>query len=272
MSRFIDMTDWVMSEHGVSDSKLTVIGRADDYIRKDNKGNIVRWWCRCNCGNPELVLAFGQDLRRGHTLSCGCIQEKRTSVANKKYNKYDLSGEYGIGWTTNTNKEFYFDLEDYDKIKDYCWMTGISGTGYTSLVAYDSDSKKQIKMAWLFGFKGFDHIDRNPLNNRRSNFRPATNSENSRNSSLSSRNTSGIIGVSWIKDKQEWLAQIGFNNTNHRIGSFVVKEDAIRARLEAEAKYHGDFAPQRHLFEQYGIHLTQQNDLNEIQPIEDLTE
>ena len=36
-------------------------------------------------------------------------------------NKYDLSGEYGIGWTHNTEHEFYFDLEDYDIIKYYCW-------------------------------------------------------------------------------------------------------------------------------------------------------
>ena len=45
----------------------------------------------------------------------------KESVTNalKKYNRYDLSGEYGIGWTTNTNHVFYFDLEDYEKIKDY---------------------------------------------------------------------------------------------------------------------------------------------------------
>lgn len=270
MSKFIDMTGWIMSEHGVPDSKLTVVGRAEDYIRKDNGGKIVRWWCRCNCGNQELVLAFGQDLRRGHTLSCGCTREERIYASIKKYNRYDLSGEYGVGWTTNTDREFYFDLEDFDKIKDYCWVTGVSGTGYTSLVTYDNESKKMIKMAWLFGCKSYDHIDRNPLNNRKNNLRPATRSENSRNSSLSRRNTSGVIGVSWIKDRQKWLSQIGFDNTNHRIGSFTAKEDAIKARLEAELKYFGpEFAPQRHLFEQYGI--TIQNDLNEIEPIENLT-
>lgn len=40
---------------------------------------------------------------------------------------YDLTGEYGIGWTSNTNKEFYFDIEDYDKIKDYCWYENDGG-------------------------------------------------------------------------------------------------------------------------------------------------
>ena len=32
-----------------------------------------------------------------------------------------------------------------------------------------------------------------------------------------------------------------------------VKEDAIKARLMAEKKYFGYFAPQRHLFEEYGV-------------------
>ena len=30
-----------------------------------------------------------------------------------------MSNDYGVGYTTNTNKEFYFDLEDYDLIKEY---------------------------------------------------------------------------------------------------------------------------------------------------------
>ena len=36
-------------------------------------------------------------------------------------NIYDLSNEYGIGYTSNTKEPFYFDLEDYDKVKEYCW-------------------------------------------------------------------------------------------------------------------------------------------------------
>ena len=36
-------------------------------------------------------------------------------------------------------------------------------------------------------------------------------------------------------------------------GKCVKKDDAIKARLEAEAKYYGEFAPQRHLFKEYNI-------------------
>ena len=43
---------------------------------------------------------------------------------------------------------------------------------------------------------------------------------------------------------------------------FIPKDDAIKARLTAEARYFKEFAPQKHLFEKYGI-ITQQNDLYE---------
>ena len=44
----------------------------------------------------------------------------------KKYNTYDLSGEYGIGYTSK-GEEFWFDLNDYNKIKDYCWYYNSNG-------------------------------------------------------------------------------------------------------------------------------------------------
>ena len=40
------------------------------------------------------------------------------------------------------------------------------------------------------------------------------------------------------------------------LGYFDNIEDAVKARLEGELKYFGaEFAPQRHLFEQYGIEV-----------------
>lgn len=39
----------------------------------------------------------------------------------KLYNEYDLSGEYGVGYTHNTNEEFFFDLDDYPILCMYTW-------------------------------------------------------------------------------------------------------------------------------------------------------
>ena len=99
-----------------------------------------------------------------------------------------------------------------------------------------------------------DHHDRNRSNNRRSNLVWATYYQNSINRSLNPKNTSTISGVYQRKDNQRWMADISYLRKRMFLGSFMNKEDAIKARLKAELKYFGkDFAPQRHLFEQYGI-------------------
>ena len=173
---------------------------------------------------------------------------------DRKYNKYDLSGEFGIGWTSNTNKEFYFDLEDYSKIKDYCWREYIpKDCDHVTLRTRDRESGKNIMMHHLVFEKNCDHINRNPLDNRKSNLRPASFKENARNSSVAKNNTSGITGVTWNKRDSIWQARIGVDCKSKSLGYFNNKEDAIKARLNAENEYYGEFAPRRHLFKEYGI-------------------
>ena len=68
-----------------------------------------------------------------------------------------------------------------------------------------------------------------------------------------SNNTSGFIGVDWVKRRQGWRARIKVEKKEISLGIFANQKDAIKARLMAEKKYFGDFAPQRHLFDEYGI-------------------
>ena len=113
MGRFVDLT-------GQQFGRLTVIERIEDYISPKGQRK-PQWLCHCCCGNNVTVL--GSNLTNGYTLSCGCLSKENSfkqGKSAKKYNIYDLSGEYGIGYTLK-GEEFYFDLEDYDKIKDYCW-------------------------------------------------------------------------------------------------------------------------------------------------------
>lgn len=166
---------------------------------------------------------------------------------------YDITGEYGIGYTSNTHREFYFDLDDFETINEYIWYEYINKeTGYHSLRTRDK-SRKSITMTTLLGCKFYDHIDRNPLNCRRNNLRPATQKQNTRNRTKMKNNTSGVTGVYWDKRSCVWVATIGVDYKHIRLGSFKNKDDAIKARLEAEIKYYGKFAPQIHLFEKYNI-------------------
>jgi hypothetical protein len=236
--------------------RLTVLEQAEDYIDPKSNKPVARWLCECSCEEHKVLIVRGNALRTGHTTSCGCYNKERSFEANKKYNKYDLSGEYGIGWTTNTNREFYFDLEDYDKIKDYCWCEYLVQKRYSTLRT--NKDGKYINMHQLLGFKNYDHIDRNELNNRKNNLRECTERQNHMNRSLNRNNTSGVSGVAWDKSNSCWRAQIGINKKYIKLGSFIEKRDAIICRLKAEVEYYGEFAPQKHLFEEYGI--TIQND------------
>lgn len=253
----IDMTGWKMWEHGVPDSRLIVIERAEDYINPTTGVRSARWLCECSCSEHNRIVVIGTSLRNGNTKSCGCFH-KITAAQNgketQKLNVYDLSGEYGIGWTSNTNKEFYFDLEDYDKIKDYCWGEHILSSGYSALETRIPGAKTNTRMQWLIVGKGYDHKDRNPLNNRKNNLREATAADNAHNASKRKDNTSGFIGVSWSKSQCLWMSYININHKRINLGKFIALYDAIVARLKAELKYFGpEFAPQRHLFHEYKI-------------------
>lgn len=54
-------------------------------------------------------------------------------------------------------------------------------------------------------------------------------------------NTSGHKGVSWNSSKNKWVAQIEFQGKHYYLGRFSQKEDAIKAREEAEKKMFGNF-------------------------------
>lgn len=255
-----NMVGWIMSEHGVSDSRLTVIEQAEDYI--DPKGiHRAQWLCECSCEEHNLIITTGDHIKSGRVKSCGCLtkeQALRMSQNNRKYNTYDISGDYGIGWTTNTNQEFYFDLEDYDKIKDYCWHEGRTGKNrnFRILVASIPGVRNIVTMHKLLGFQNHDHIDRNEFNNQKANLRPCTKDQNNINKSIRLDNTSGVTGV-YKTNSNKWEAYLKLNGETKLRKQFDDINDAIRARLQAEQDYFGEFAPQRHLFEKYNIKTIQ---------------
>ena len=260
----VDMTGWVMKEHGVPESRLTVVKQAEDYINPSGK-HFACWECECSCGNPNHIIV-GQYALKTSTLSCGCVYReamKQMGINKHKANWYDLSGEYGIGQTYNTGALFYFDLDRYDDIKDICWREVIIN-GLHVLQGFDLKDRKTVTMHNYLGYKNHDHIDRNELNNRSNNLRPATQQENARNKSKPCNNTSGVMGVYWNKKFNKWQARVTTDAHKEKsLGYFVNKKDAVVARLEGELKYYGEFAPQRHLFEEYGINTIEEGEHND---------
>jgi hypothetical protein len=235
---------------GMVFGKLTVLHQVEDYIEPSGVHR-DRWLCECSCEKHTIKAVLGNNLRKPNgTRSCGCLHigERR------KYNHYEERNGYVVGFTSNTNEEFYLDLSNYELAKQYCWYAHTYNDGYRRIESKDNNTGKIISMTQLFGCKGYDHCNRNTFDNRMENLRPATTQENARNISISKANSSGIIGVGWNKEMQQWHVRIGVDYNSIELGFFTDKTDAIVARLNAELKYFGkEFAPQRHLFEQYGI-------------------
>lgn len=84
-----------------------------------------------------------------------------------------------------------------------------------------------------------DHINRNKLDNRRSNLRTCTQRENNTNMKLRSDNTSGHRGVTWHKKGKRWQAQINIQGSLLYLGQYTELKDAIKAQKDAFNQVYG---------------------------------
>lgn len=87
-----------------------------------------------------------------------------------------------------------------------------------------------------------DHIDRDKHNNKWSNLRDATRSQNSFNRDISSKSSSGIAGVCWDGRKNRWRAYIKHDRKYINLGFYQDINDAALARRGAESRFYKEFA------------------------------
>jgi hypothetical protein len=87
-----------------------------------------------------------------------------------------------------------------------------------------------------------DHRDGDGLNNRRSNLRVCTPSQNSQNRKTRKDSKSGVKGVFWDSRREKYLAYIFVLGARKHLGYFTEKSEAARAYETAARTYFGDFA------------------------------
>lgn len=140
--------------------------------------------------------------------------------------------------------EVLFDKDDFDIVYSKSWR--ISSEGYA--VYYDSRALKSMHRLFLGeecpdGYV-IDHINRNRLDNTRENLRVCTYAQNSQNA-YHKPGRSGYNGVHYNKKKKLWDAYIFVNTKRINLGFFDTKQQAIKARLQAEKDYWGDYGIKR---------------------------
>lgn len=169
-------------------------------------------------------------------------------------NDYIINGD--ITTIILRNKKFeetgrtIIDTEDLDRVIKYKWR--LNSWGYA-----DSEygMMQRIILSECKSNQIVDHINRDTLDNRKSNLRIVNKSINAVNSDIRPNNTSGVIGVSWNKNAKSWRAYINYSGKRLELGHRKDFKDAVVLRLNAENKYYAGMQPQKHLFEEYGVEL-----------------
>lgn len=133
------------------------------------------------------------------------------------------------------------------------WYVGsaagyITDNGYCVInIDHKRNRYRAHRLAWLYMTGEWprgdiDHINGDRLDNRWSNLREATRSQNLGNSRIPSTNKSGFKGVSFDGRRNKWLAQITIDGVHYHLGRYDKAEDAAQAYREALRGHFGKFA------------------------------
>lgn len=244
--KFIDMTGWIMKEHGVPESRLTVMYQVDDYVNPTTGAHIARWHCKCECENEIDTCGYRLRDKKNPVLSCGCRHIEAMMSKCKKHNDYNIIDDIVYIQLSNCDDITTVNIdkwENIDFIREFCWFKDSQGYASAPVPSgmQSKFGKKTVKLHQLIcpcedGYEP-DHRDRNKLNNTTANLMQTTHSLNNHNKDKPKTNTSGVKGVGWHKAANKWIAQITVNDQHIYLGLFANKEDAIKARKDAEIKY-----------------------------------
>lgn len=135
------------------------------------------------------------------------------------------------------------DADDYADLSKSKWHVFTSPERNTSY-AQSRRNSKTVRMHRLVTNAGrgqhVDHINRDGLDNRKSNLRLATRSQNQANSTKQKNNKSGYKGVH--ADGKKWRARLRHNGVNYYLGLFKNPVDAAKAYDAKAFELSGAFA------------------------------
>lgn len=153
-------------------------------------------------------------------------------------NKFILNTRDGI-------KAILVDDEDHEYLKQFCWHISKRGYAYYSN-GIDLYIYMHIEILERMGYdmkgKLGDHVNKNTIDNRRTNLRPCTKSQNAMNHELRATNKTGYHGVHFVESMNKYVAYISTNKIRKHLGCFETAIEAAIERDKAAKYYHKEFA------------------------------
>lgn len=185
--------------------KLTVIRRAEP----KTKYKQIYYECKCDCGNTTVVRK--SHLVSGETKSCGCsLSDRRIKLEGTRIGRL-----FVLEYLGNRKYRCLCDCGNETIVDGQKLRTGNT----VSCGCY----RKELQEGETF---------RKTLGMKNGTCCALISSKKARKDSVS-----GYRGVTRVKDKNKWRAQICFQGRHMQLGTFDTKEEAIVARKEGEETF-----------------------------------
>ena len=191
MTKRIDLT-------GKTYGRLTVL----EYI-----GN-AKYKCKCECG--KITIANTENLKRGHTKSCGCL--KINDLTGQRFGKLVVL-EPDSAHKTRSARRYLCQCDCGNLTKVYGDALQSGGTKSCGCLAQAKTQPPKMRETYIVGTQICK------LDGRKTK-----------------ANKSGAVGVCWDKSRDMWYANIRFRGKQYNLGRFKDFDDAVKARETAEQK------------------------------------
>lgn len=192
--------------------------------------------CRCGKMFTPTYHQYKQYKYNGFVSNSYCSNECRWE---KSY-PHKIHDDY-VSIYVNGN-EILVDIDIFERYKKAYYIHHDKTNDYKTVKIFDNG--KHVLARWILSVTdenvSVDHINGNPLDNRRSNLRVVTHQENMFNKKVYKSNTSNVKGVN-LNKKGLWVARIQVSNKRIFLGSSKDKAVAEKLRLDAEKKYFGKY-------------------------------
>jgi len=175
--------------------------------------------------------------------SCGNFKPGQKILRGRKPAPSERNGAKVIPLTQG--KFAIVDADDYHRLVNYEWRCSMDGDSFYAFRRQGRKARKILMHRQIMRApKGLvvDHIDRNGLNNRKSNLRLCTPAQNARNRGPNRNSSSRYKGVSWKKDCNKWYVRIKYEGRSVYLGRYDDETEAATAYDRKAQELFGEFA------------------------------